>query len=299
MEPENFQSLNLEDDDLVFDIELKDDKVALNQLGTSVYLNKDAESTISPRELVTAQERSRFYFHVCCRKPQFGTYNGQPACLLRFDYAFQTKGTSSRFKEATIEVAFEDAATTYLDPDDDDNGITIAEGIKRQPRVEAFEPHQFASRLDEREGHTTTNLGLSASDPTNVVSAQAGTKVETPFIVDGQRRIHGVLHDSPPSRLVWTVKENALRGRGIFPEFSTPVVVSYTEGHKFAARISVAAKVDWRLMPVVSGKRDDPIFVDPHKLGARRREGQDLKSVDLQTLCNLHSSEGSFKPPEL
>ena len=299
METPSLQSGEKHREDFQFEIELTEENgtVLSEQLGNQTYHNTTEAERTGPRELVTAKETTRkhFYLHVRCQQPKFGTYDGQPACLLVFDHAFRTSLTKSRFKHARIEILFEDAAMTSLDPDDDADADALAEAMKYQPRVLAFEPHKFQSKVDIRDGSKGVHADVSITYPGIPVTPSVGRSSETPFIKEGVATIHGLLHDKAGARTSWTVDENDLRKSFVFSDFSTPIIVNYTKGRKFAARVEVAAKIEWRPVQLLAGKRDDPLYFDPEKLHTvAESETSDFKLIPLRSLCRLDGYHGTF-----
>ena len=280
-----------------FEIELEEHTLLSNQLGSQIYYNSEAEKTGLPRELVTRRETSgkHFLFHVRCQRPKFGTYDGQPACLIVFDHAFRTSLTKSRFKHARIEILFEDAAMTSLDPDDDADTDAFMEAMKYQPRILDFEPHLFHGKPDSKDGSRGFQAGISFTNPGFPVTPSANYSSQTPTIKEGMANIHGLLEDNSCARASWAVDENDLRKSGIFSNFSTPVIVSYTKGRKFAASVEVSVKIEWRPMRFLAGKGDDPLYFDPEKFSTTTPI-PDLKSIPLRSLCRLDLYEGTFGP---
>ncbi|KAE9362823.1 hypothetical protein N431DRAFT_450277 [Stipitochalara longipes BDJ] len=235
----------LKNEHIEFVIVLNENDLLTNQLGSSPVRNVTEEEQYTPRELVTEKESlwRRFYFHVRCHKPRFGVVDGAPACLIVFDHAFTASLTKSRFKRAKVEVVFEDSSVAFLDPDDDANDDAISEAARFHPKVVAYEPRLWHGVREKGEGSTQVQANLTAGDPGGAVSTTAGITRQTPFVKDGSAKIQGVVKGRTSSEVTWSIDENEMSSSGFVTDFSTPIIVQYTKGRKFAARVKVTALV--------------------------------------------------------
>jgi hypothetical protein len=189
----------------------------------------------------------------------------QHACRIVLDFSFQQL-SSSRFESAEVEVEFEDAANVLEGAELPEDAIV---DTTYQPRILAFEPQIFSGPVSFAEG--TTNLSVQASLPprSGIANLSASLGKTKPYHVKKAFKIHGAVRDNPPSRVVWTMRENELTKEGIREEVSTALIVSYTPGHKFAARVRVRAILWMGFLRPVCGKKDEPIFFNPEKMRKR------------------------------
>ncbi|KAJ6111695.1 hypothetical protein N7523_007756 [Penicillium sp. IBT 18751x] len=284
-------------------LDLEEDKIGGNQLGSRPIVNKTPQSQYSPRELVTEREsfRGHFFFNIRCpRVPVIGKFTKLnpsndakevlSACRVIFDASFSSRLTSRKFKRALITVSFYDSTVVNLDPDDDENEAAIEEAAQFTPTILAFEPRQWRGPEDIREGQNTYNAQVNFADPTTGLGFSGQWGKTRPVIVPGQAEINGSIRGMTSSVVEWTLAQNALRNTGIVPQFSLPIVVQYTPGRPFAARVTVKAEVEWGFEAIVAGKLDDPIKFDPGKLG---ESGANMElNVDMTRLCNIEGYEG-------
>ncbi|KAJ5118624.1 hypothetical protein N7476_010980 [Penicillium atrosanguineum] len=284
-------------------LDLEEDKIGETQLGSRVIVNKTPQSQYSPRELVTEKEsfRGHFFFNIRCpRQPLIGKFTRLntsndakevlSACRVTLDASFASRLTSRKFKRALITVSFYDNAVVNLDPDDDENEVAIDEAAQFTPRILAFEPRQWRGPEDIREGRNTSNAQVNLVDPTTGLGFSGQWERTRPVIVPGQAEINGSIRGMTSSVVEWTLAQNALRNTGIIPQFSLPIVVQYTPGRPFAARVTIKAEVEWGFEAIAAGKLDDPIKFDPDRLG---KSGDDTElNVDMSRLCNIEGYGG-------
>jgi hypothetical protein len=252
---------------------LEDDDLQAGLLKS--YKNVSEEDQDKPRAIITAKDLPRLcYFHVRFSTAHYGSFRAQPeeplkwACRIVLDFSFQQL-SSWRFESAEIELEFEDAANVVL------HGVKRSEDAivdtTHQPRVLAFEPQYFSGPVSFAEGTRNDSLQVNVSPPGGIAGLSGGVSATKPYHMKECFKMHGVLRDNPPSRIVWTMAENKLTKEGIRREVSTALIVSYTPGHKFAARVRVRANLWMGFLRPVCGKKDEPIFFNPDKM---RLKGQ-------------------------
>ncbi|KAH8817335.1 hypothetical protein F5884DRAFT_248124 [Xylogone sp. PMI_703] len=295
-----------EDDDdqsTIFSFPLELDELRSGQLGSHVYKNFNESH---PRELITAKRSSAYYFHARCRCHSYGLFYKDhedpiqggpnpdpkdlvPAALIVLDLSFQRRASDdTRFKMAEIEFEFYDAATVLL------NHHERSDVFEDQyvPTVLHFEPRHFEGPVVSALGETKKGLSLSVSDPTNTVSLSPSISQTTPFALEGFS-VHGVKENDPPSKIHWVIREDKLTKAGIRAEMSVAVIVGYTPGRKFAARVRIKADVASPLVFVkpVAGAKDDPLYFD-----AGGDDGRDpiILPRDLRKLTRLDASGGMW-----
>ena len=294
---------------IALDIPLEFDENAASQLGSTTYKNKTEANLTSPRAIITEKEIRNFRFQARYRGPtRFGTYEGQPACLIIVDFAFQKFGsTISRLTHAEVNVTFEDGKFALVD---DLDAEQEAESVQYQPRILAFEPHEYHGPTSSGSGSTTVGLQTPIALPGGVVSITPGISRTTPFTRDRYEKIHGLLTDDD-SRIYFSVYENSMNNSGIRSEWSAAIIVGYTPKRRFAARVTIKAHIFLRIVNPVCGKKDDPVFFDDEVMkkaapvsvvkqqGATCKvmqglQGEVLDGVDLKAQTRLKTWGGAF-----
>lgn len=306
---------------LDLDVALIPDDLRAGQLGTAIFRNMTVAEQSSPRELVTAKELRHFYFHVRFQSARYGTFARKPACLIVLDFSFQKSGsTMSRFQHAEIDVEFEDGVTVTSNPHGDDiedeEEDEERDALKHQPRVLSFEPRNYQGPVASGQGHTMLGAQISLSPPGGIVSLTPSISKQTPFVKEGYFKAHGTVRDNPPSRVHLSMDENEMTHGGIRAEMSLAMIVNYTPGRKFAARVRVKCDLYLRLLRPMCGEKDEPIWFDPQRMrrkgaansqtkvivgeGERARrtvpgvESEELEAVDLKNLTRLGVIGGIF-----
>lgn len=223
--------------------------------------------------------------------------------MIVLDLSFQ-QYTSFRFQSAEIEIEFKDADDVGLNPHEVDIDTTY------QPRVLAFEPQEFHGPVTSVKGTNTVKVDIPIQAPGGIVGITPGVARSEDFVRDGLFRVHGVIKEDPPSMIHWTIREDKIRKNGIRSEISVAMVVSYFQGHKFAARVRLRADVLFPVLRPLCGEKDDPIYFDPEhvprKASARVKEVEgvnttipgkhvgDLVDLPLKNFTRLETFGGTF-----
>lgn len=257
------------DGETVLDISVaaQDDDLRAGQLGTQVYKNLAETDQFEPRLEVTAKEvnglgRKLGYFQAQFCSARYGTFRGVDACRIVLVISFQQlKG--SRFKNAEIEIDFEDAANVGLNPFEDNIDVS------HQPRVLDWEPKEFHGQPSETHVTNKVKLEVPISVPGGFVGVTPGISRSKEYIARGNFKVHGVRKGNPASSLHWVVREDEMRNTGIPSTMAVAVIVSYTPDHTFAARVRLRADIFFPLLRPVCGVRDDPIFFDPNHMKSK------------------------------
>lgn len=285
------------------------DESATSQLGGKSYVNETEAQLFSPRSTITARELRHFRFQARYRGgARFGTFDQKPACLIILDFSFQKFGsTPCRYKHAEIDVAFEDGKAALADVQDPQE---FEDCMAHQPRILAFEPHEYHGPGTSGTGSTTIGGSVSLSAPGGILGASLNPSRTTPFAREGYAKVHGFPTDED-SRIVFSVDENSMSGDGIRSEWSAAMVVQYTPGRRFAARVHIKAHIFLRVTNPVCGAKDDPVFFDlEYMRGAGKVntagsdqqgsttvpsvQGQALDGVDLKAETRLGAWGGTF-----
>ena len=248
-------------EEVEFSILLEDDDLRSRQLGGSQIGRNKEQHMDAPRGDVTAIQTGSFNVGVRCQRPRYGLAKNNdgedvPAALIRLDLSFQQL-SSSRFRRAQVEIEFEDASTLEL------NAHEVQISSAYQPTILRFAPRLYQGPITQVTGHRSRELGMSISDPSQVVGVRAKLADTTPTVKEGSFIIHG-MPKRDASEIHWSLREDKIKKTGLFPEVSVGVLVSCTQGRKFAARVRLTADI-WALnfLKLVAGKKDDPLFFTP------------------------------------
>ncbi|KAL9119342.1 MAG: hypothetical protein Q9187_004106 [Circinaria calcarea] len=182
----------------------------------------------------------------------FGTHSASPACLITVGVNFCPKNRGwLRFRQATVEIAFEEldpSANRDVDPDnDEDYDSDEYDG----PLVLDWYPKLIRGHVQtaaERYG-----IQLTAGVPTpvgQVAAATVGYDVRKPK--EGLHLVQGVLVGSPEVRVRWVATENEVGRGGIYEQLKLAMVVRHAAGRGFAMTLRMKA-VTFGGLPV-SGK---------------------------------------------
>ena len=296
-----FNEFDDDQDEIELTVSLKEDEIAEEQLSSKApkyYQNSTLESQYSPRDLVTEKEESffgQFHIQMKCRRPVFGKFQNEqtvdevPACLVIFTAAFASKMTSRKFQYAKVVVSFEDGVLAGLDLDDDANDEVVAAAMPYQPRVLAFEPEQWWGPVEVQEGEITYEANLTPNSQVSNQGVGLSLRYSQPTLMKERSEIQGL---ETSSKICWSLKQNFVTNSGVVPQFSMPIIVQYTPGRPFVARVQISAKAPWRPGKIVTGDLDDPLRFDPERLGANK--GDTDLSMDLKPLCKLDRYAGGF-----
>ncbi|KAJ9640190.1 hypothetical protein H2204_003415 [Knufia peltigerae] len=286
---------------VAFSIPLEDDDLRAGQLGTRIYRNLNETE---PRDLITAKEsKNQYHFQARFAFAKYGTYHGADACLVVVRVSFQQR-SSHRFKSAEIEMNFEDAANVDLNPHEADIDTT------HQPKVLDFEPKEFQGPTTDALVQNSLSLSVQVSAPSIPVAVTPGGSTSTTYVKKRRFKIHGIVEDDPPSSLHWVIREDDIQKDGIPSEVKVAMIVTYTPGRKFAARLRLRADVFLPFLRPVCGLKDEPIFFDPEFMQDQAAKklavaqgvaptvpglvGCSLDRVSLKEITGLFATGGDF-----
>jgi hypothetical protein len=279
--PEEPTSKTTENDplsDLSLFIPLEVDEDTLSQLGPG-QPSDDETAQDAPLTVIAEHFRSDAGLQAELKRPLYiGTYNNQPACLLRFKFTFQRCRSSSsyRIKSSKIRIEFKDAPLEL-------RRVRRKPGTTPNPVVHKYEPSHLKGPVHTSEVYNTLSLSANMTF-TGVPEVKAGFSATIVAPRVGQLSIRGALYglDGGKNQIVWTILENDVLKSGIPEVLEFAVLVGYTEGRRFSANVRVSAELGWNLLrsfkptPVL-GRNSDPLLFDPEKL---RRfcggEGRDI-----------------------
>jgi len=180
------------------------------------------------RTLITRDEVRDTSFSAALNRVHYGTYKGEPACLVSIDFSFRFRlRVLSRYSHASIKVTFKRAMDIHnhkirSDDPSDDPGVVI---------MAPKEVYGIVTTVDEKKVRDitiplmfNTPVGLSAG-----FEGHAGT--ERTEHQGNRMEIHGELyydddHDEAPYGVTWDLYENSNQRDGIFRNFGAAIVVS-------------------------------------------------------------------------
>lgn len=291
-----------------FTFSIEDDESELS----SSYTNEEEDLSV-PREIISSAISSTILQSECRRPIIAGTYNDEPAFLLKLQFQFIVPGSDhswlSRIRSATISVILEDAPAE-------------AE-LADQPKLK-----RKGARQHREKNHPSIPRaypgpeGWEGPISTEVVSTEFGTGLQAGWqgiganahwnqtrskdekgtvtvktMITGQRR----------NQLLVAVKENPVDAYGIPSFLVVPLVVTHTS-RRFSMRVNVRATYGfWRgklaeMVPIL-GRTDEPLFFDP-KVLAQKMESKEkgvgginvvegvksLDNIDLRLHTSLRSA---------
>jgi hypothetical protein len=246
------------------------------------------------RPLATQDHIGHTAFGAILKRVQYGTYEGDPACLISLEFSFRFKSKShSRYCYAEIGVEFEKATDVQkprvrsMDPALDPRVINLA------PK----EVYGIVKTVDEKK-YWDVSIPLKFESPVGVSAGITGTLgAERNMTEENRMEIHGNLaqdddHDEGANAVTWDLTENSSNKDGIFRSFRAAIVVQCRFKEAFWMRVSVKPSVKFSLDPRrlstkedglyrLLQRNDDPILLD----GETPLKGQPdlLEEVNGQT----------------
>ena len=182
-------------------------------------------------------------FSARLRKAVFGTFDGDPACLISFrvDFASAKKGWF-RFRNATVEAEFEQCGEAAHDDDDDDgdddDGDDDDEEEYTGPLIRKFYPELVRGHISS--AAETYGLGFEVPLlPMGGAAISAGYKITSPR--EGLHLIQGRLMGTPETRVKWTMNENEVTKGGIYEQPMFAVIVRHVQDQSFTMALKLKA----------------------------------------------------------
>ncbi|KAL8785776.1 MAG: hypothetical protein Q9213_003154 [Squamulea squamosa] len=197
-------------------------------------------------------------FSARLRKVIFGIFDDQPACLIAFRIDFETtKKGWFRFRNATIELEFEDIGDNDCDgEDEDDEDDNEYVGLL----VRKIYPELIRGHIQS--AAQTYELGFEVP-----VAPVGGAGISATFDVtsprEGLHLIQGRLMGSPETRVKWVMNENEVNKGGIYEQPIFAIVVRYTQDLPFTMALKIKATTYGGLP--VTGKGGSRIRFNPIK----------------------------------
>lgn len=234
---------------------LEEDANRADQLFTFRKASKEdpsATRTYRPAEKQLLQEGKLgdSEFSARLERVVFGTHSSSPACLIVVGVNFCPKNRGwLRFRQATVEIAFEEldpSANRDVDPDNDEDYYSDEyDG----PLVVDWYPRLIRGHVQTAAERYGIQLKVGVSAP---VGAEAAVGYDVQKPKEGLHLVHGVLVGSPQVRVRWNVTENEVGRGGIYEQLKLAMVVRHAEGRGFVMTLRMKA-VTFGGLPV-SGK---------------------------------------------
>ena len=249
-------------EEIEFSVELKEDELRSDQLGGSQVVRNGEQYQDQPRKEVTTMQAGSTYVGVRCQRPHYGlakNNDAEPqdvhAALIVLELSFQPL-KNSRLKLAGVQIEVEDSATLNL------NAHQMQIDSNDQPVILRWVPEDYKGPVTQIIGHRSREFGVSVSDPSQVLGANARIGSATATLEEGFFSIDGVPLGDRPSAVRWVLREDKIK-KGLPKQVKLGLIVKCTPSRKFAARVKVTANI-WRgKLQLVAGEKDDPLFFTP------------------------------------
>ncbi|KAL8826725.1 MAG: hypothetical protein Q9191_003621 [Dirinaria sp. TL-2023a] len=215
------------------------------------------------------------------KKATFGSFNGQPACLILIRVDFCPKGGSRswfRFRSATIQADFSD-----LDAVDNEE---TSEASEEEDEEESACPLVLRLYPELIRGHVQT-----AANKYNIkgyvepagVGAGAEIGAEKTFLSEGLHLVHGRLVGDPETGAKWSMTENEVSRSGIYEQPIFAVIVRHEPEKGFAMKLRIKAITYGGL--AVKGQKKPRITFKRRSLS----DTEVLDNVDLEELTEMRA----------
>ena len=185
-----------------------------------------------PREQQLLQEGklASGEFTARLQQARFGTYKGEPSCLviIKVDFAAKNSGWA-RFRRATIEMIVEEPEDSDDEDDDDDDDAGLL--------IRTFYPELIRGHIQT--AAETYGITFEVGSPPPVpVGISAGWSITSPR--EGHHLVHGRL-GRPETRVSWDMHENEVSKDGLYEQPIFAIIVSYRENRGFVLGMKMNA----------------------------------------------------------
>ena len=212
------------------------------------------------RTLITRDEVRDTSFSAALNRVHYGTYKGEPACLVSIDFSFRFRPrVLSRYSHASIKVTFKRAMDIHnhkirSDDPSDDPGVVI---------MAPKEVYGIVTTVDEKKVRDIT-IPLMFSTPIGLSAGfQGHVSTERTEHRENRMEIHGELyydddHDEAPYGVTWDLYENSDQRDGIFRNFRAAIVVSNPPEQLMWMSVAVKPSVRFSVDPARLFGKNDP-----------------------------------------
>lgn len=212
----------------------------------------------------------------------FGTFEGKTACLVMVQVNFAPKSHGFfRFRNATVELGFEDKGDGKEhkdedDEDDDDDDDDDDSDDDEQLLVRKFDPEHIRGHIQTAAVKYGITIGGTAPPPVPIGVSGSWT-LSAPR--QGQHLVHGRLAGVPERQVKWTINENEISKSGIHELAKFAVIVRYREERGFVMTLRMGAES--HIGGAVKSKGGSKIAFTKgkkHQKGGKGRDGEQKMS---------------------
>jgi hypothetical protein len=214
---------------------LEEDANRKEQLASFRDENSDARRKTAlhrhnEQQLLEEGKLAQSEFSARLQRVTFGSFQGQPACLILFLVDFCPRNRSwFRFRKATVEVEFQEEPSTIHTSVDDERAYT-------GPLICKFYPELIRGHV--RSIAETYNFSLSVGAPLiSTPNISAGWSMSKPK--ESTHLIHGRLDGNPETRVRWTVNENEANKSGIYEQLKFAIIVRHADQTQFSMALRI------------------------------------------------------------
>jgi len=217
------------------------------------------------REKITADDLRSTGFKARLTHVQYGTYNSQPAVLLRFKFEFRYRNESvRRFKRATIKLTLEETKDESLkDPE--------PRKYENDPHIVIIGPVQVCGEVKTEDSKRTWNVSVPIQYENFGVTAgpEFGFGEERNWNQDHRMWINGYRTSDDDhykdNEVTWDTQENKQQGSGILHYWSAALVALLPSNPPNPVKLKAVVQptIAWSINPLrLKSKNDDPVYLD-------------------------------------
>jgi hypothetical protein len=269
---------------------IQENRIMINEVGTEISSTFSTNFSLDEKDipqlgihndghinrtLIGRDAVGKTSFNAVLDRVQYGTYDGQPACLIVAEFSFRFKGkTMSRYSYASIEVKFtravdvKDHKDASNDPADDPKVVNLAPkevyGIVKSVEEKRFRDVKIPAMFQSPLGFSTGAEGHIGSEE---IQHQ-----------EHRMEIHGDLyyddeHIEAACGATWDLSENSAQRDGIFRNFRATMVLHNPPGQAIWMHLTVRPSVRFSINPQrlflktdlfarLLQQNDEPILLD-------------------------------------
>lgn len=230
-----------------------DDDTAAPQLGI------EAKGKIN-RHLITQEKIGSTSFSATTQRVQYGTYRGEPACLVLIDFAFRFKPkVPSRYSYASITVTFRRAT-------DMQNHRATKAPPEEDPKVANMAPKSVYGIVTEVESKTMRDVTIPVMFESPMgfkTGLEMHAGMERTEHQEHRMEIHGQRHEDDEhvdaaNGVSWDLFENPVQKDGILRNFRGAIIVFNPPGQPMWMEVLVRPSVRFSVDPRRLFEKTDP-----------------------------------------
>ena len=215
----------------------------LSRFGRERSPTKDVKYRPSEQQLLKEGKLASSEFAARLQQASFGTFKGEPACLvvIKVDFAAKNKGWF-RFRRATIEMEVEEPSlSTERTDGSNEEGYSddSDEGEYTGPLIRTFYPDLIRGHIQTAAETYNISFELPVPSPAPSGGLSAGWSITSPR--EGHHLVHGRLVGSPETRVKWSMNENEISKGGLYEQPVFAIVVRHREEKGFVLGLRMRA----------------------------------------------------------